>query len=319
MIVISNDRNATKRSSTEKSRELKPMSQWHKAKAGSPAVWPSVRELALSCAKIASQVPAFHYGGCQLTLLSIHINESPRGTRIKPHRHSHYEAVLILKGEAHESTPPGSLLAPGTLQLHGPNEPHAWTAPDSTLLRLGIWFTMTPSATARIPLRWPRNLQLCEEAKELLTDASSALPGRQERLSARLTLLMAPALALLDLPDRPLPALRGTEHKTSGLAPFVERFLADNLAEPLSLDDVAAQFNVSVPALTRRFRQETSASVMSRLQGMRMQKACELLRSSSLSVKEVSAAVGLPEPSYFCRCFRRAFGESPRRFSTANP
>ncbi len=280
--------------------------------------WPSVRELEAGCAALAAAVPGFAYGGCQFTLLSCHADRMPAGTVIKPHRHSYYEAILILAGTGHDAAALGRPLESGTLQLHGPGDLHAWSAPRSALLRLGWCFEVQPAVPARLPGAWPVNPEIDRDLQALLAEAASALPGRRERLAARLVLLLAPALARLDLPERPGPAVSpATAPRASGIASFVERFLADNLAEPLTLEDVAAQLNLSVPTLTRRFRQETGESVMARLQGLRLRHAADLLRAGAASVKEVGAAVGIPAPSYFCRCFRRAFGQSPRRFTGA--
>lgn len=43
-----------------------------------------------------------------------------------------------------------------------------------------------------------------------------------------------------------------------------------------------------------------------------MAQARRLLTESTLSVEEVGRAVGLPDPSYFARQFRRVHGSSPR-------
>ncbi len=205
---------------------------------------------------------------------------------------------------------------PGTLQLHAPGDTHGWDSHSDSLLRLGVWFTLEPGCSTVPCARWPRDPGHCRTAQKLLRDAASSSPGRADRLAARLTLLLAPALALIDLPERPAPPPNDTDDPHR-IAPFVERFLSDNLTEPLTLDDVAAQVNMSVPALARRFRLETDGSVMAHLQDLRMRKAADLLRTGTLSVKEVAAAVGIPDTSYFCRCFRRAWGDSPRRFGTS--
>ena len=193
---------------------------------------------------------------------------------------------------------------------------HAWTASRQGLLRVGLALTVNPTVAVQLPQRWPRLAALAEIMQELLAETVSTAPGRQERLAARLILLLAPALALFALPEEPLPPSQRPGPMVCDITPFVEQFLIDNLAEPLALEDVAAQLSVSVPTLTRRFRQATGNSVMARLQELRMQCAAELLHTSTLSVKQVAAKVGIPEPSYFCRCFRHAFGCSPRCFAT---
>jgi len=281
--------------------------------------WISSRELEQACAVLSSEVKPFTYGGCGIALLGMHADRTAAGTVIRPHRHSHYEAILILSGRAFESAPPVRRLGPGSLQLHTPGELHAWTASSTPVLRIGISFTMTPAVPARQPIHWPSDPAFRQAAQTLLTDAMSSTPGRKERLTARLILLLAPALALLDLPEQPVPARSAAHAEGQRLTPLIEKFLVDNIAEPLTLSDVAAQFNLSVPTLTRRFRDESGSSVMARLQDIRMRHAADLLRARTLSVKEVGAAVGIPETSYFCRRFQMAFGRSPGRFSAKPP
>ncbi len=278
--------------------------------------WSSMRELEQSCGRLVTEVPGFSYGGCQFTFLGIHAGRTPPGVMVKQHRHSYYEAILIIEGERGCTDSSACGLGSGCLQLHAPEEPHGWSSNDS-LLRIGIWFTAQPPVTMRPCECWPMNPALHREARELLDETTSRVPGRRERLAARLTLLMAPLLALLDLPDRRPVAPSSGSVTASGIATFVESFLADNLTKPLALEDVAAQLNLSVPTLTRRFRRETGDAVIARLHGMRLRLAADLLRNGALSVKEVGAAVGIPEPSYFCRRFRLAFGHSPRRFAVA--
>lgn len=277
--------------------------------------WPPVRELEERCALLAATVPVFTYGGCQFTFLSCRADRSPAGTVIKPHRHSYYEIILILDGEARETLAPGQVLISGTVQLHGPGELHAWKTARRALLRLGLCFTVQPPVPVRLPAAWPVNAAWVEQARELLAETVTTAPGRRERLASRLVLMLAPALGLCELPEHSPAPGPTTVPPARDIAAFVERFLADNLSAPLALEDVAAQLNVSVPTLTRRFRSETGTSVMERLQGLRLRRATELLQAGALSIKEIGAAVGIPEPSYFCRCFRQAFGCSPRHFS----
>lgn len=280
------------------------------------ANWPDVRELDARCSRLAEAVPSFSYGGCQFSFIAFRADRSPPGTVIKPHRHSYCEIILILAGEARETLTPGQRLRPGTMQVHGAGTAHAWTAARQGLLRLGLSLTLQPQVAVHVPDVWPTTPDMGDAVHSLLAETVSSAPGRHERLVARLTLLLSPALGLFALPERP-PSLAPVAGPTPrDIATFVERFLADNLAEPLALEDVAAQLNVSVPTLTRRFRHETGASVMARLQDLRLQRAADLLRAGELSVKQIGAAVGIPEPSYFCRCFRHAFGCSPTRFAS---
>ena len=53
---------------------------------------------------------------------------------------------------------------------------------------------------------------------------------------------------------------------------------------------------------------------MQRLQRYRMGRATELLSFSRLSLKEIAAAVGIPDISYFSACYRRYHHLTPKQF-----
>lgn len=82
--------------------------------------------------------------------------------------------------------------------------------------------------------------------------------------------------------------------------------------EPLSLSDVARAVNLSPGHLTTTVRRRTGRTVNEWITERRMTQARRLLTSSTLSVEEVGRSVGLPDPSYFARQFRRVHGLSPR-------
>lgn len=290
-----------------------PASNEHRSTAAGSDV-PEVSVLEICGRRLHQAIPSFSYGGAVFELLGCHASRTPAGTEIRLHRHSYTEIILLVDGEAWELTPPGGQLRAGMIQAHAPGVPHAWSSTDRALLRLGLWLTVQPALPITLPATWPIHPEMTAAIHALVAETSSRLPGWRERLLARLILLLAPALELFSLPeqtDAPSPA--DTPPTRDTLA-YVERFLSDNLAEPLTLQDVAAQLTVSVPSLTRHFRQAAGCSVMTRLQELRMRRAVDLLREGKLSVKQIAAAVGIPDPGYFCRCFRKAYGCTPLTF-----
>lgn len=44
----------------------------------------------------------------------------------------------------------------------------------------------------------------------------------------------------------------------------------------------------------------------------RMTKACQLLKSTQMSIKDIAAAVGYPNQLHFSRAFHQKIGASPR-------
>lgn len=276
----------------------------------------SIRDLAPArkiCRRIAREVPLIRYGDCELRVLEIQLSYSPAGMVVKPHQHAFYEAIMILKGTGRETTPPGGKFKPGMLQLHPPRTIHGWKGLSLRLLRFAFWFDLAPPVPMQIPVRWPMYPSPTRAVETLLNEAQTEWSGRRERLTARITLMLTPFLKLLEWPESPAE-IPDANNADRTITLKVDQFLADNLSQPITFEDVAMQMNMSIPTLARHIRRETGDSVMNRLHTLRMQRAAQILQEGTASVKETGLLVGIPEPSYFCRCFRRHFAQSPRRW-----
>lgn len=81
--------------------------------------------------------------------------------------------------------------------------------------------------------------------------------------------------------------------------------------EDLSLNDIAAFLNISVPYLAVLFKQETKQNFSAHLLEVRMEKAKELLRTTGYTVNEIAEQVGYNSSQYFAVCFKKYTGISP--------
>ena len=84
------------------------------------------------------------------------------------------------------------------------------------------------------------------------------------------------------------------------------------LSEPIRVETLAHDANISYGYLSRLFQKELGTSVIGYLGRRRMEKARLLLAESTLPVNAVARAVGIPDLHQFNKAFRRAFGKSPR-------
>lgn len=80
---------------------------------------------------------------------------------------------------------------------------------------------------------------------------------------------------------------------------------------PLSLRDVAAAVGLTPGHLTTRVRERTGRTVLEWITERRMLEARRLLATTDVPVAAVGRAVGVPDPGYFARVFRREHGVSP--------
>ncbi len=92
-----------------------------------------------------------------------------------------------------------------------------------------------------------------------------------------------------------------------------------HLAEPLAMPQLAAAIGVSQRQLERLFHQHMGCSAIRFNLLVRLQSARVLLTSTSLSIREVSAASGFNSLSYFSQAFITAFGKRPREYRHAWP
>lgn len=96
-------------------------------------------------------------------------------------------------------------------------------------------------------------------------------------------------------------------------------YLEQHYADRVSISDVASYVALSEPYLCQIFKAETGSSILTRLNEIRMNKAYELLLSGKYLVKQVAIEVGIPDPFYFNRLFRKRFGSAPKNVIGVSP
>ncbi|MBN1992838.1 MAG: response regulator [Anaerolineae bacterium] len=82
----------------------------------------------------------------------------------------------------------------------------------------------------------------------------------------------------------------------------------------LSLNEVAAQVNLSPSHFSTTFSRETGETFKEYLTQIRINKAKELLRTTTLKSFEISHQIGYNDPHYFSHVFKKNTNLSPRKF-----
>jgi len=94
----------------------------------------------------------------------------------------------------------------------------------------------------------------------------------------------------------------------------IERFIEANLPEAVTLEQIAKHVHLHPNYLVRYFNKHFGTSPLKYLNRKRMNKARELIRSTSLTVKEVGERTGFPDTNHFAKAFRRDTGFSPTEY-----
>lgn len=94
-------------------------------------------------------------------------------------------------------------------------------------------------------------------------------------------------------------------------------YIAKNFSKnDFSLNMIATQIGVSPSYFSSIFKQETGQSFVEYLTKARIEKACELLKCTTLRTSEIGENVGYNDPHYFSATFKKITGQSPKEFKT---
>jgi len=99
--------------------------------------------------------------------------------------------------------------------------------------------------------------------------------------------------------------------------PLVKRFMKMIFDRSQVLDSVsgyASRLEISPSYLNKLVRTQTRHSAMDWVEIARVNWAKALLKDRSVPVSEVSYAIGIDDPSYFTRFFRKATGQTPSEY-----
>lgn len=90
--------------------------------------------------------------------------------------------------------------------------------------------------------------------------------------------------------------------------------MLDNINGSLSLQQMSQFANLSKYHFIRLFREKTGYTPVDYYIRLKVQKACELLEESSVTISNISAAMGFNNPYYFSQTFKKIVGKSPQRY-----
>ncbi|WP_163322631.1 hybrid sensor histidine kinase/response regulator transcription factor [Draconibacterium mangrovi] len=156
------------------------------------------------------------------------------------------------------------------------------------------------------------------EGLEHGADAYVVKPFNQQELLVRLQKLLELRKSLYQRFSKG----NGFDYSTDPLMQHEDRFMkklhsaiSENLNnEDFNVPELCEEMAMSKSQLYRKFKALTNQSVARYIRSLRMQKAKQLLSTSSMNITEIGYEVGMKSLSTFSQVFKEEFGESPREF-----
>lgn len=251
----------------------------------------------------------------------------PLARRPEAYRHDHYHVVLVTQGQAHFDIGGKVYLAtPGKVYFTAPTQAHNFLNAHhdhAHYTEITFEWISTNGKKLSVPFheileKWT-NHPCTSKVEMKATEAFQALFVRKvEELAARgrkrggmsdLDLNMALAELLMMVYSH---CFRETLAQCS--LDFIREYIGGRYREKLSLESLAAKAGLTANYLSRAFKRQYGRTPVAYQIDLRMRHACELLRGSDDSLKEIAAEVGFEDHYYFARLFKKRMGESPGKF-----
>ena len=106
-----------------------------------------------------------------------------------------------------------------------------------------------------------------------------------------------------------------THRNETQFIPQVIRYITEHFGEPLTLEDIAAEFFVSKSYLNRHFKAYTNSTVYAYIMALRLTHARRMLREGIPAV-EAGRECGFSDYSTFYKAFKTQTGLSPQQFKS---
>lgn len=102
--------------------------------------------------------------------------------------------------------------------------------------------------------------------------------------------------------------------KSTSVTPFenqLQVWLQSHYTEDVTLEAAAESMGMSPFYFSRQIKAVTGRTFLDYLTDFRMERACQLLLHTEMSVAEVGRSVGYPDSNYFTKVFKRTEGCTP--------
>ena len=95
-------------------------------------------------------------------------------------------------------------------------------------------------------------------------------------------------------------------------------YINDNLNNNLKVTDICKEFSINRNKLQKLFNDKVNTSYYQYIKKLRIQKACQFLKFTNLTVSEIGYRLGFASIQNFCRFFKTEFGMSPGDYKQLN-
>lgn len=166
-----------------------------------------------------------------------------------------------------------------------------------------------------IPLRdsgWANDI--CDILRNMQSTVSSRKAGYELKLKIMLSeiWLILYENCIPDLADN-----RSVSHTEKKRIDILRKFIQENYAEKITLDDIASAAHISRGECCRIFKRLYNTTPFQYLVHYRLTRSVYYLSETDKSISQIAQSVGFCSSSYYTKCFRAEYNCTPLKFRQA--
>ncbi len=267
--------------------------------------------------------------------INIKINKATQ-SRMEFHKHDFFEFVYVEKGFiVHNHNGKTHILTAGDVLCIIPGQVHSYTmAYEATIYNIlfskeelssfvdeissigimreifGFCTDSLPIVKLSIPQRHDINLlmtKMCDEQKV----GSSGWKSMMRVYIVEFLIFFARAYAMAEH-EKAVNTTDGAVYY--GYILKTLKFIEENFKDDITSVEIAANVGISSDYITKQFKKELEITPLEYLRKYRIAKAIELIKTTDMSISDISTACGFNDLSLFSRVFKQTFGLTPRDF-----
>lgn len=242
----------------------------------------------------------------------------------KPHSHEYYELYFLFEGQREFFIDnkmfiigANSLVVVPPFSIHktegGPYKRINVNISENFLGNRQAEFLKRTSEKTAVRLSKEQTAIIYPLLKKGVEVQKSALPFKKECLLsfARAAIYLLSLEKTATIPTASNSSLQSARTDSMPETLKIIYYINENYSHALTLKDICDEFYMSKVTLCKTFKNVMRCSVMKYVQGLRINKAKELLINSDKSVEEVSRLCGFSSANYFGLTFKKETGMSP--------
>ncbi|WP_152391978.1 AraC family transcriptional regulator [Paenibacillus guangzhouensis] len=149
--------------------------------------------------------------------------------------------------------------------------------------------------------------------KEIIDEFATKQQGYELIVRSQMYILLT-RLSRHFMPRQQLAATTQSQARNVERFKQLLRYIDDHYAEPISVSKAAAIVNLNPYHFCKMFKKTTGSTLVEYINLIRIQAAERLLRESDHTITAIAEQVGLGNPNYFTKLFKRCRGISPSQW-----